>query len=309
MKTFEKEVICQICGFRHSRTLQGHIKKQHKDISVKEYKKLYNAEIVTEELKRDRSKKCSKPRGPMSEEEKRKRSLANKKFWEQNVEKRQEVSERMKQLAEEGRHNFQKDEVKKRNSERLVELNKSEEHRKIVSDRFLGKERPEEHVRKSAEGHIGYKHTEEAKMKMSKSQKASFASGKRKEPGKYLGKIWSNKNNKYIYYRSELELLYIHELERIENVTKYDCGFGIPYKLNNEQYTYFPDFIINNDTIVEINSRNVFYINRDKKEAKVEATREFCKENGYEYRILYEDYFGVEYNTNEEVLNYDFPTC
>lgn len=308
MKTFKKEVECQICGFKHPKTLQGHIKKEHKHLSIKEYKEKYQAEIVTEELKESRRKSSSFSRGPMSEEDRIRRSLSSKKFWDENKEKRKEVSDRMKQLAEKGEHNFQRDDVKNRNKKRISKLNKSEEHVEIVKKALTGKILPRDQVEKSAEGHRGYKHSEEAKLKMSESQKKSFLSGDRKEPGKYLGKIWSSKNNKYIHYRSELELLYIHELEKNNEVKEYKPGFSMPYELDGETHVYFPDFVINNNIIVEINSKNVFYLNRKKKEIKVKTARKFCEENGYKYKILYEDYFGIEYNIMDETLNYNFPT-
>ena len=97
-------------------------------------------------------------------------------------------------------------------------------------------------------------------------------------------------------------------LEKNQSVIKYETDFPrIQYELNGKQYTYLPDFFINDKEIVETNSYNVFYLNKAKKEAKAAAARKYCEENGLTYKILYEDDLGIEYSVPEYIKNYDFP--
>lgn len=305
---FESEVICQMCEYKHPTTIQNHIRFKHPETTCKEYMEKYDAEITSEELKRKRKEKSSVKRRPLTQEEKDLKSQKNKDFWADNEDKRKEVGERIHNLALEGKHPSQTKEFKEKASERMIERNKSDEQIQIVKDAMTGREFSQEWKDAISQGSIGKVLTKEHKKHMSETHKKNIASGKRKTAGKYIGKFWSNKNQQEIYYRSELELMYMKQLEIENYVKEYTCDkVRIPYLLDNEKYTYLPDFLINNKLLVEINSYNVFYLNKRKKEAKVLAAREYCKERGWKFKVLYEDDFGVEYSVPDYVKRYKFP--
>lgn len=305
---FENEVICQICNYKHPTTIQNHIRFKHPDITIQEYYIKYNSEITSEELKRKRAEKSSVKKGPMLEEQKQIRSQRNKQFWENADDKKKQVSKRMKLAAEKGFHPSQTDSFKKMAGENAIIRNKTDKQKEAVKAALTGIKLSKERIEKSAAGHRGIPLSEETKRKISIAHKNTFASGNRQISGKFIGKIWSDKNNKYIYYRSELELIYIVKLENDISVKIYKTDYPhIKYELNNEIFTYFPDFFINEKDIVEINSYTVFYLNKDKKEAKAEAARKYCQENSLTYKILYEDDLGVEYSVPDYIKNYNFP--
>lgn len=305
---FENEVICQICGYKHQTTIQNHIRFKHPDITIQEYYVKYNSEITSEELKRRRAEKSSVKKGPMSEEQKQIRSQKNKQFWECADNKKKEISDRMKEAAVNGTHPSQTLEYREMARKSAIKRNKTDKQKEAVKVALTGIKLPKERIERSAAGHRGIPLSEETKKKISLVHRKAFASGSRKISGKFIGKIWSHKNNKYIYYRSELELIYIVKLENDISVVTYKTDYPhIKYELNNEIFTYFPDFFINEKDMVEINSYTVFYLNKDKKEAKVIAARKYCQENGLTYKILYEDDLGVEYRLPDYIKNYNFP--
>lgn len=93
---------------------------------------------------------------------------------------------------------------------------------------------------------------------------------------------------KGITYGSSLELSFLFWAE--ENnipVKNYDIP-GIPYVYDKPR-TYYPDFIINNNTIVEIKGKGlVYYKWLDKIQKKNEALKQWCENNPYNYRIVFD---------------------
>lgn len=307
---FEKEVMCQICGYKHPTTIQNHIRWQHPEINCKEYMNKYDAEITSEELKRKRTKKSSVKKGSMSEQEKLKRSKANKKFWSNNEGKKKEVAERMSFLAQNGQHPKQSKKAREQARQHMIEMNKSSEQINRVKKALTGRKLSNERCKAISKGHIGILHTEESKKKISETKLKKFANGDydHLNPGKIKGYYYSIKMKKKFSYKSELELEYYKILDKSPNVKNWEVEkIKIPYKLKNKWHTYFPDVLVNGNEIHEINSKMVWILNEEKKLLKMEAAKKYCKEKGWKYRIIFEDEIGIEYGIPDYVKDYKFP--
>jgi len=307
---FEKDVICQICGYTHPTTIQNHIRFKHPEIKPREYMKKYGAEITSEVLKKRRAEKSAVANKgkKASKETKLKLSESGKARWANDPEARKKMAEITRQRAKDGTHPSQTEEFRKKASENAIKRNKTVKQKEAVKKALTGRKLPPEQVEKSAAGHRGIPLSEETKRKISAVHRKAFADGTRKTTGKFIGKYWSIKNNKYIHYRSKLELKYMEQLEGDDTVNEYKTDYPcIPYEVNGEKHTYLPDFLINNKNLIEVNSYNVFYLNKTKKEAKAEAARKYCAEHNLTYKILYEDDLGIEYNIPQYIKNYSFP--
>lgn len=305
---FEEEVVCQICNYTHPTTIQNHIRFKHPEISIRDYMIKYDAEITSEKLKVKRAEKSAIKKGPMSNEQKLLRSIKNKKFWEDADIMKEKVSNRMKEAAINGTHPSQTPEYRDMARKSAIERNKTDKQKNAVKKALTGITLPPERVEKSAAGHRGIPLKESTKWKLSEVHRKAFASGKRNLNGRYIGSIWSEKNKKVIYYRSKLELLYINKLENDINVTVYRTEFPrIKYEIDGKFHTYLPDFFINEKDVVEVNAKVIFYLNKNKKEAKAKAARQYCLENGLTYKILYEEDLGVIVNLPSYMKKYNFP--
>lgn len=93
-----------------------------------------------------------------------------------------------------------------------------------------------------------------------------------------------------IRYESALEMSYIMWCEDNNiDIKRYDLD-PLPYKDENDKdRLYFPDFIINNDTIVEIKGFGLYYRkNHNRNILKIESLKYWCSENGYKYYLILE---------------------
>ena len=105
------------------------------------------------------------------------------------------------------------------------------------------------------------------------------------------GKFYSQKNNKHIWFASSLELKAIHVLETDSNVLWYDRAkdrngneLFIKYA---DGHRYNPDFIVKYadgaEKIIEVKAG--FAVHSDVVQAKADAARKYCNDNGMQYEI------------------------
>ncbi len=312
-KTFEDIVECQICGFKIKNTIQSHIRFSHPEISCKEYVVKYDAEIMSEEA-RNRKSELMKGKGAgrvQSEKERKVRSDKNKKFYEEHPEAKEVMGARQKALYDSGEHPLFREEVRQQRREWMTVLNKTEKQRAIVSN-YMKNEYvwSEESKRKMSESTKGRIHSVESRRKMSDTRKQRIADGEYSTGGSIKGYFHSNKMNKDFSYRSDYELIFYQLIELDDSVLEYDCeSIIIPYELNGEKHSYFPDVLINKKELIEINSKMVWILNEEKKLAKAAAARKYCEEHDLTYRIIYEDDLGITppQKYPKYVENYVFP--
>lgn len=134
-------------------------------------------------------------------------------------------------------------------------------------------------------------------------------------PSKYKGDF----NN--IIYRSSWELEFMRWCDRNSNILEWGSEeFHIPYvsPLDNRVHKYFPDFIVRlkeatgkiKTIVVEIKpkkqcappkkpkrqTKSYIYetMEYQKNQAKWKAAKEFCLDNGVEFRVITEDNLGIK---------------
>lgn len=121
-----------------------------------------------------------------------------------------------------------------------------------------------------------------------------FRDGKEKKvrkPKFRSGFMFSQKNNKEFYYRSNLECETLELLEQIDKVVKYDVEpIEINYFFNGESHKYIPDLSIfyedKNIEIVEIKPSNQFSLPVN--QAKWKAAEHFCQTRGWKFTVINE---------------------
>lgn len=104
------------------------------------------------------------------------------------------------------------------------------------------------------------------------------------------GYFKSEKQNIEIYYRSSYEEQFLQFCE--DNLEKYNIVFTaanirIPYKdyKNNDRY-YIPDFIINDNILIEIKPKSLLYYSNN--QLKIEALKTYCLTNNLKSIIITE---------------------
>lgn len=119
---------------------------------------------------------------------------------------------------------------------------------------------------------------------------------------KYREKIFNNSKKQYVgkykenFYHSLVEfsfLLYCEEKKH--SVRNYD-GPGIEYEFKNKIRRYYPDYIINNDTIIEVKGRGRWYNqNREQIEIKFSTLAKWCKSNNMKCRFIFDKDIGKRF--------------
>lgn len=199
-------------------------------------------------------------------------------------------------------HSFSKQE--RRNSSYGQIFNS--ERRRNISKNLIGKP-----------SHSNYPRTDELKRRISNTLKEKYASGELVQnpykksqawkDGKYKnakmgrgkqGSFYSIKNSKDFYFRSNLELYYMILLEYDNNISSYEVE---PFSINMEnQMTYTPDFLINNNELIELKSRKFLqYLMKETKEKErftneINSANKYCKEHNLNFKIVYDD--EIQYN-------------
>ena len=108
------------------------------------------------------------------------------------------------------------------------------------------------------------------------------------------GNFFSIKNNRRIYFRSVLELFYMLILENDNNIIAYQYE---PFSIKCDNQTlYIPDIQIDN-VLIELKSKKYINSNKDIKEKflyKKEQAEKYCKNNGFVYKIIYDEDIGFD---------------
>ena len=178
----------------------------------------------------------------------------------------------------------------------------------------------DERVKHISESHqgitpVGYERTPEIKQKISNTLAAKHTSGELcNDPKKFSdawargcyknvkmgrgiqGHMFSVKNQKDVYFRSLLELNYFILFEQNEEVECYDVE---PFQIRiSENSHYTPDVLINNRYLIEIKpSDHLNYTDSDRFSKEVFAAKQYCEENQYEYKILYD--IDIDFKTSK----------
>lgn len=146
----------------------------------------------------------------------------------------------------------------------------------------------------------------ETLKKQRAAQKRRHAMPGMKEKYRKIGlKLWEDKNyrNKVIKnssiamngiyrgitYQSSYELAFIMwSQQKGYKIKRFDLD-GIPYKWNGKTHHYYPDFIINDNRIIEVKGKGGLY-KRYKKlcEEKNKALKQWCIVNGYYDRLVFD---------------------
>lgn len=96
---------------------------------------------------------------------------------------------------------------------------------------------------------------------------------------KKFGHIGTYKN---LLFRSLMELSFILDNENAYNIESAE-KFKIPYFFNGKNRKYYPDFLLNNSTIVEIKPKSYWY--DEIILAKNSAAIKFCEQNNFTFKI------------------------
>lgn len=132
------------------------------------------------------------------------------------------------------------------------------------------------------------------------------------------GIFFSIKNNKGIQFESSLERDFIYMLEMDQNVISFlEQPFTVRYRdSNNRIRKYTPDFLYHIESlkspksfVIEIKYQEDLEKNAGVYTPKFDATKVFCEENNYEFKILSEKEIRNDYLLNCKFLySYKFNT-
>jgi len=118
------------------------------------------------------------------------------------------------------------------------------------------------------------------------------ASGKVNPKRNYYKQGWvmNKSTNEEEYFASSYEERRMNQLNELGVIWTKNHRIRIPYKdeVGNTR-NYVPDFLIDGRIIEEIKPKSLINSKMDNNCYKVEAAIEFCKNNGYEYRIISEE--------------------
>jgi len=203
---------------------------------------------------------------------------------------------------------------------------KKENKRFVHGHHRRGKKDSEETKRRKSENHKGMKgkyHSLESRKKQSKSHKGkpspmkgrkqslesrkrisetlkgrklseehkknmSISANNRIDPRYKSGYFYSEKMQKEILYQSSLELDALEMFEKdsdIWSIERYNLG-PIKYKMNGSFHSYNPDYFLNKKIVIEVKPE--WQLKNEKNLAKMKAGKKYCKEKGFEFKILTE---------------------
>lgn len=284
---FEHEVECQICGFKHPKTIQGHIRWKHPEIGILEYMNKFDAEIVSEDEKKYRAQKTKDGNTgkKRTEEVKQKMKISHKEMWTDGMKKNQ--SERMKAKGISGTHPSQQKHVREIARQNAIVRNKTESQISAVKKALIGKELSEEVRNNISKGHMGLKQSKETKEKMSYIMREKHANGEMLLSHCH-GVYHSTKMDRDFTYRSSYELKYFSMLDGDDSVITWDAeSVKIPYIWENKSHTYYPDVLVNGNEIHEVKAK--WMVDNDRNLVKQSAAEKFCKARNWKYRLITEN--------------------
>ncbi len=211
--------------------------------------------------------KASKNRPPVSEETRKKQSIAHTGF---------EHTEESKKKMSKG------------NKGKI----RTEEHKRSYSKAKKGVKKPprtKEHCENLSKALTGEKHSKERIEKRSKGISQAYLDGKMNKTirGK-SGYYFSNKNNKDLFYRSSYELVAYELLEQISKVKSYETEpFRIQYEYRESKHHTIPDILITytDDSKELVEVKPEYKLKDEKEQTKLVAMKNYSEENGIEFSI------------------------
>jgi len=195
---------------------------------------------------------------------------------------KKQSEEHIRKKVEKIRGRKQSEETRKRISKSMKGRKQSEEHKKNLSESRKGKKQSEEHIRKRVEKNRGRKRSEETRKQM------SISANNRIDPRCVSGYFFSEKMQKEIFYQSSYELRALEMFEKDENIwsiERYNLG-SIKYRINGSFHSYSPDYFLNEKIVIEVKAE--WMLKDEIVLAKFEAAKKYCREKGFEFKILTE---------------------
>lgn len=123
---------------------------------------------------------------------------------------------------------------------------------------------------------------------------------------KVIGKGKFSKHGIYkdITYASLAELSFILWMNDNGRKIKRYSGTGISYFLHeNESHKYYPDYVLDDVSLVEVKSKYWFEKHRELVEIKSEACRQFCHLNGKEFKFVLMSDIPVEFYKKAKIIH------
>ncbi len=271
------KVTCPICGNGY-RSLSSHVRSH--GITTAEFREHFpNAKLVSDETKELCSETCKennvgswKKGSVCSEEHKRKISIATKGernpfFGKKHSEKtRKRMSENHADFT--GVNNPFKNAIKDPEFRESWLLRARKGHDLFRSDPNKVKAWSEKLSASMAQAYIDGKLDNNVKNHKS----GHFATCKSEKP---------------IFYRSSYELSFLQKSDSDDSITSVNSPkFRIPYcDENGNNRNYIPDFVVNDNLVVEIKAEFALSLPRTK--AKFSAAHLYCADHGLIYKVLY----------------------
>ena len=275
-KYMKELLICPICENKFQ-TLNSHIHFKHKLTTEEFLIKYPGTKLVSDKIKIDVSNSCKKSgcgkwmKGYEFTDE-RKQEYSIKFSGEKNSFYGKKHSKKTKKRMSDNHADFSGD------KNPLVKwLNKDPKNREEYSNKFKvlwNQENMKEILSK----------------RNSKSVKKSMLNGNHNPYSKCKhGWFESKKFNNKFYYQSSYEEKFLNFCESSDKISSLQrLPFVIPYIDSvGKKRNYFADFLINRMMVIEIKPKSMLDYNNNK--FKIEAGREYCTQNGFEYKLLMEE--------------------
>ncbi len=270
-------VLCPICN-KSFKTLCSHLRK-HK-ISGKDFLILYpNCILVPDEIRKQTSETsknngCGKWTKGRIKSESERRSISERTKGDKNPFYGKKHSEKTKKRMSENHADFTGDKNPFKNW-----IKDEYNYKKWINNLH------ENHCSKNLSEADYILYCEELSEKASK----AYLDGTLKPYGHNHkhGHYKSVKFNEEFYYQSSYELRFLEFCELNQEIKiLVKSPYRIKYKIENKNYNYIPDFLINNQFLIEIKPESM--LDFDKNPYKFKAAKKFCKKENIKYLIITE---------------------
>jgi len=95
---------------------------------------------------------------------------------------------------------------------------------------------------------------------------------------------WYLKDGKEIHFRSLRELSFMVEMEKQNRTWRSAEGMSVTYYLNGIAHKYHPDFIIDDNVVIEIKPKKMTNLKVNK--LKADAMSKWCAEHSMFYQVV-----------------------
>jgi len=200
--------------------------------------------------------------------------------WEERFGKK-ESDKRKKQMSRIHKGKKLSEELKEQKSEKM----------KGKKNHFYGKKHSRKTKEKIRDALKGIPLSEERRKKVSEGMARATLEGRNKPyPRNFqTGEFFSNKNEKYLHYRSSYELLAYQILEKMGKVLRYESEpIAIPYTdSENHKRNYIPDIWVlyddGSEELIEVKARS--FINSEGFKQQRKAAKEYCIKKDWNFSV------------------------